>query len=308
MLTRLKVQGFKNLQDIDVRFGPFTCIAGANGVGKSNLFDAIVFLSSLASRPLNEAAMEVRDSRSKTTDIRSLFFNCGESPERRMRFEAEMVVPQSAVDELGQQAQATNTFLRYALELAYIEDADHPQRTKLHLKQEELTHVKLASVKDHLWFPHDSNWRDSAIKGSRRGAPYISTLENEQIRLHQDGKSGQPRSFQANTLPRTVLSSVNAQESPTALLAKREMESWKLLQLEPSVLRSPDPYNSGRTKVSGTFSLTTLRRLSKLRQKQRQKGRKAERQKGRKAGRQETKVSRKQRCQARKQRCQEPLR
>lgn len=38
MLTRLKVNGFKNLVDVDVRFGPFTCVAGANGVGKSNLF------------------------------------------------------------------------------------------------------------------------------------------------------------------------------------------------------------------------------------------------------------------------------
>ena len=43
MLTRLKVSGFKNLVDVDIRFGPFTCIAGANGVGKSNLFDAINF-------------------------------------------------------------------------------------------------------------------------------------------------------------------------------------------------------------------------------------------------------------------------
>ncbi|MBM3262563.1 MAG: AAA family ATPase [candidate division Zixibacteria bacterium] len=56
MLTRLKVSGFKNLVDVEVRFGPFTCIAGANGVGKSNLFDAILFLSALADRSLIEAA------------------------------------------------------------------------------------------------------------------------------------------------------------------------------------------------------------------------------------------------------------
>ena len=48
MLTRLKVSGFKNLVDVDVRFGPFTCIAGANGIGKSNLFDVTTFLSALA--------------------------------------------------------------------------------------------------------------------------------------------------------------------------------------------------------------------------------------------------------------------
>lgn len=47
MATRLVVRGFKNL-DVDVRFGPFTCIAGPNGVGKSNVFDAIALLSALA--------------------------------------------------------------------------------------------------------------------------------------------------------------------------------------------------------------------------------------------------------------------
>ena len=44
MLTRLRVKGFKNLMDVDVRFYQFTCIAGPNGAGKSNLFDAITFL------------------------------------------------------------------------------------------------------------------------------------------------------------------------------------------------------------------------------------------------------------------------
>ncbi|MGB7485366.1 MAG: AAA family ATPase, partial [Phormidesmis sp.] len=72
MLTRLRISGFKNLVDVDIRFGPFTCIAGTNGVGKSNLFDAIRFLSSLADRPLIEAAMSVRDEEGKSGDVRSL--------------------------------------------------------------------------------------------------------------------------------------------------------------------------------------------------------------------------------------------
>jgi AAA15 family ATPase/GTPase len=62
MLTRLEVQGFKNLLDVQVEFGPFTCIAGANGVGKSNVFDAIEFLSYLANDTLMEASQRVRGS------------------------------------------------------------------------------------------------------------------------------------------------------------------------------------------------------------------------------------------------------
>src|ERR1035438_3796960 len=85
MLTRLKVTGFKNLVDVDVRFGPFTCIAGINGVGKSNLFDAIMFLSALADRPFLEAARSVREGR--TTDLQNLFHRVGDQFDDRMSFE-----------------------------------------------------------------------------------------------------------------------------------------------------------------------------------------------------------------------------
>ena len=78
MLTRLRVSGFKNLVDVDVSFGPFTCIAGANGVGKSNLLDAILFLSALSNGPLLDAALSVRDQGAKTGDIRGLFHHVGD--------------------------------------------------------------------------------------------------------------------------------------------------------------------------------------------------------------------------------------
>src|SRR5438445_5145887 len=115
MLTRLKVTGFKNLVDVDVRFGPFTCIAGANAVGKSNLFDAIRFLSALADRPLIDAALSVRDEVGKTADLRSLFHCVGDDYDSEMSFEAEMIVPREGLDDLGQKAKATTTFLRYAV-------------------------------------------------------------------------------------------------------------------------------------------------------------------------------------------------
>ena len=58
MITRLQIDGFKNLRNVDIRFDTFTCVAGGNGVGKSNLFDAIRFLSAVADeRKLDEAAI-----------------------------------------------------------------------------------------------------------------------------------------------------------------------------------------------------------------------------------------------------------
>ncbi|WP_296898155.1 AAA family ATPase [Thiohalocapsa sp.] len=61
MLTRLRVDGFKNLIGVDLPLEPFICIAGANAIGKSNLFDAILFLRGLMDKPIMDAAMAVRD-------------------------------------------------------------------------------------------------------------------------------------------------------------------------------------------------------------------------------------------------------
>ena len=93
MLTRLKVDGFKNLDRVDVQLGPFTCVAGPNGAGKSNLFDAISFLAALAGNGLMDAAQSVRGGDARR-DVRTLFRRAGGQTADRMRFVAELVIPE----------------------------------------------------------------------------------------------------------------------------------------------------------------------------------------------------------------------
>lgn len=268
MLTRLKVSGFKNLVDVDVRFGPFTCVAGANGVGKSNLFDAIRFLSAIADRPLIEAALSVRNEGGQTADVRSLFHRVGDNYDDEMSFEAEMIVPKEGVDDLGQEAEASITFLRYSVTLAYRTDDSLRSLGSLELLKEELVHINLGKATEHLLFSHKPVWRKSAVQG-RRTSPFISTEvegTNRYIKLHQDGgSSGRALKRPAVNLPRTVLSAANAAESPTALLARSEMQSWRLLQLEPSSLRQPDEFMAP-TKLGqdGSNLAATLYHLAQL--------------------------------------------
>ena len=269
MLTRLKVSNFKNLVDVDLYLGPFTCVVGPNGVGKSNLFDAIRFLSALANRTLMEAAAAVRDQDSRTAPVRDLFHRVGNHYAERMTFEAEMIVPRRAIDDLGQEAEASITFLRYSLELAYRETADSLVRGNLAIVKEELVHITHRDAPRHLLFPHSAkNWRESAVYGKRRAPYFISTTgegENRVIKLHQDGgSSGRPLPRSAANLPRTVLSIANAAESPTVLVARREMESWQMLQLEPSALRRPDEFGaSTRLEADGRHLAATLYRLGR---------------------------------------------
>ena len=246
MLTRLQIDGFKNLVDADIRFGPFTCIAGPNGAGKSNLFDAIRFLSRLASSPLLDAALAVRDDTGRNADVRELFHMGGGHRSKVMSFTAEMIVPTDAVDDLGQHGRATITFLEYRLQIGIRENQSALNPMPLEILHESLEPIPIGHAPQHLLFPNSvKDWRKEVVKGRRVGA-FISTLleENCIINLHQDAQNskGGGRAFQraATALPRTVLSSATAAESPTVLCARREMESWRLLQLEPTALRKPD--------------------------------------------------------------------
>jgi len=267
MLTRLQVSGFKNLVDVEVYFGPFTCIAGANGVGKSNLFDAIAFLSALAEKPLIDAALCVRDEGGRSGDVRSLFHRVGGKYSDEISFQAEMVVPKSGYDDLGQPAEAAITFLRYALVLRYRPDEGQRAVGGLEILKEELTHIKRGDASKHLPFAPSGAWRKSVITGVR-GTPFISTESdrsgNTVIKIHQDGKAGRARMLSATNLPRTAISATSAAETPTATLARREMQSWKLLQLEPSSLRAPDPFTAP-TKLGsdGSHLAATLYRMGR---------------------------------------------
>lgn len=267
MLTRLRVDGFKNLSGVDVRLGPFTCVAGANGVGKSNLFDAIEFLSLLANHTLVEAARAVRSKGDRTTDVRLLFRHQGASFHPRMTFEAEMLVQESTIDDLGQRGTARATFLVYSLTLAYRESAEagHLLPGGLEIVSEKLTYVPKSEADEHLRFEHSREWRDSVVKGASR-RPFISTVDEggrTLIRLHQDGNQGRPTSHAAATLPRTVLSRASASESPTALCARREMASWTMLQLEPSALRRPSPYGAlDHVGADGANLVAALHRIA----------------------------------------------
>lgn len=279
MITRLRVTGFKNLVDVDVRFGPFTCIAGANGVGKSNLFDAIVFLSRLADSTLLEAASHVRDPEGRSSEVRTLFTHGGDTYADEMRFEVEMVVSPTATDDLGQHAEASITLLRYEIALGFERGDQISQSDRLVIRHESLEHLKRGQAQEILPFLLISNargrasgwsrsrdWRESAVSG-RRTSPFISPTTDDAGRLliqrHQDGNAGRPQQFDASTLPRTVLSTSNALESPTALVARREMQSWSLLHFEPTALRQTDDFRAPtRMSPDGKHLPATLYRLA----------------------------------------------
>ncbi|MEI7869598.1 MAG: AAA family ATPase [Candidatus Methylumidiphilus sp.] len=268
MLTRIKLQGFKSFADMEVSFGPFTCIAGANGVGKSNLFDAIQFLRDLTEFSIIDAAQRVRDPAGRTGDIRAIFMQ-GKSPLPDVKIEADFIVPDQVYDDFNRLALPTATFLRYELEFRYVESGAKASE-RIDLVHESLTYIPKSEVKKKLGFYSSNSFRDSVIKNKRRGTPFISTEKkgvNSTIQLHQDGGSKGPQfrvpaAGSPNGSRKTLVGGINTNDYPTVLAARREMEKWTLLQLEPSALRQPDGFlDDPHVASNGAHMAATLLRL-----------------------------------------------
>ena len=251
MLTRLVVNGFKNLVDFDMDFGPYTCIAGPNGVGKSNIFDAIQFLSLLTECTINQAALQIRNSGEDTGEIADLFFTGDVERHNRLEFAVEMIVDRAVADDFGREAEASSSFLRYEVAFHY----ELPSPTAGHLgglvlEREELRPIAAGQAWQHLRFPHNKGrFRDSVVYNKRHSrSGYISTTvdkESDQtaIVVHQDGGShGRGRPAPAKGATRTIIGTENTATTPTILAARREMQNWRILALEPAAMRRPDRY------------------------------------------------------------------
>ena len=231
MLIALYVKNFKSIKEARVRFGPFTCFIGHNGVGKSNMFDAIYFLSELAERDISEAAVRVRRPSGGGHSPLDLVF--GRDPNHMIELCADMIVPSEVTDDFDEPSKPSTTLLKYTVKLRYAPDSD-----RLLVEYERLTHVKLGDYKNFVGFPSSPSFKSSVALGSRRGGPLIST-KSDRIMLHGDGGS-RGRPVPVGRSPLTVVGGTNTSDYPTVLAAKREMSSWRVLHLELSAMRSPD--------------------------------------------------------------------
>ena len=272
MLTRLEVNGFKNLVDFSLDFGPYTCIAGPNGVGKSNIFDAVRFLSLLTDCTINDAARQIRNAGEDTGDIADLLFRAGGERVNRMKFAAEMIVGRNVRDDFGREAETSSSFLRY--EVAFRYEPPSPGvglLGGLTLEREELRPIITGHAARHLKFPHSkSRFRDSIVFNKRHSrSGFVSTeneSENEQaaIVVHQDGGShGRGWRSPAQEARRTIMGTENTAATPTILAARREMQSWRVLALDPAAMRRPDHFTQPPGIASnGAHIPATLQHLS----------------------------------------------
>lgn len=253
MITRIELDGFKTFQDFSLDLSPLQVIVGANGVGKSNLFDALQLLGRLADSKVGATFHELRDEVGELFSVR----HDGGSADR-IRMAVEILVNQEVRDDWGASHEIKFPRMRYDLEIVRRRDAQG--REGFFVELESL--APIPRLRDR-WTKSNklntgSPWIPAMTGG--RSSPFISTKKSRQesfLVLHQDGNSGR-RDVHAARAERTVLSGARNTEFPHAFAAAEEMRAWRFLHLNPEILRQPSPVTAPGRLVDGGRNLPNV--------------------------------------------------
>lgn len=257
MITRIEIDGFKTFREFSLDLAPLQVIVGPNGVGKSNLFDALQLLGRLASQDLRSAFLEMRGEAGELFTLQA-----NGALVKPIRIAVEMLVDRRVSDDWGAQEELRYPRLRY--ELSIVRRSDSSGLDRLYVGHESLAPIPRGSDEwtRRLGLTTGSDWIPKMTGG--RSAPFISTAMEQgkpTLGLHADGHAGR-RNIVAQQAERTVLSGVQNTEFPHAFAVAEEMRSWRFLQINPEVLRQPSPMTAPATmQADGRFLANALARL-----------------------------------------------
>lgn len=233
MLTRIEVDGFKSFEGLDVSFTPFTAIIGSNAAGKSNLFDAIELLSALATQDVAAAVKVLRG------EPLELFRQTPSGRERRIQLAAEVLVDPVVRDPWGLEVRLSHTRIRYEVALEWREV--RPGVHRIQVAHEAASPILRSNDPWANSVQPSSAFRAGYLK-YKRAKPWLTTetrTEGAVFEIHQDGKQGRNRP--ASAAEASVLYSITNAEFPHLFALREEMRHWRLLQLDPALLRRPSP-------------------------------------------------------------------
>lgn len=251
MLTRLEVDGFKTFEKLDVSFEPFSVVLGSNASGKSNLFDVILLLSNLAYKDVNEATRHLRG------EPLELFRETPGGRVDRIAMAAEVLIDPVVVDAYGSRVELAHTRLRYELVLERRRTRTGTDR--LFVVEEFVRPIRAG---DDPWVKARGSGgkRSPYIRYSSRDKNFLETVDGDsgpEFRIRQDGKAGRQRP--ANAAEATVLYGItNSQDFPHLFALREELANWRLLQLDPALLRRPVPATASEELESDGANLAAV--------------------------------------------------
>ena len=258
MITRIEIDGFKTFRNFSLDLRPFTTIVGPNASGKSNLFDAIKFVSRLVQTDIRDA---MRDLRGRPVELFRVTRPGRRHP--RMTFAIEVLLHSRGVDVFGTTFELRAQRLRYEVEVAARRSEDN-RFEDVYIRQERC--APIPKNQERAPFIESSG----AVRYDGRLKPFITTSsdshgEPRAMEIRQDGarKRGRPVTLSAAEAPRTALSTIATAEFPHLYALRDMLSSVQFLHVDPQASRRPTDRLAPRQMLPDASNLATV--LAKLR-------------------------------------------
>ena len=250
MLTRIEIDGFKTFEGFKLDLEPFCAVVGPNASGKSNLFDALRFLSALSQTDIRTAMQNLRG------ESEELFRRTQSGEVDRMTFAIEVLLQRSVEDAFGQEVKIDAQRLRYELRIARRSGSSGGFRG-VFIDFEECSPIKKVDENSK----YIKNSKHISYAGNKQ--PFIRMRENSKdeydaIEIRQDAKRGRPITLAVADASRSALSTITTAEFPHLYALKDFLASIRFLQIDPQAARRPSDRLSGRELAPDASNLATV--------------------------------------------------
>ena len=249
MLTRIEIDGFKTFDRFQLDLEPLTAIVGPNASGKSNLFDAIRFLSLLAQFDIRTAMQGLRG------EPEELFRRTPAGSSTCITLAVEVLLERRGVDAFGTSYEVPAQRLRYELKLALINGADGLPRG-IFVREEKC--VPIAKKEDRARYLRVSK---PGVSYNARVAPFIRLSDDgDALIVRQDGrqKHGRPMRLSLKEASRTALSTITTSEFPHLYGLREALSSIRFLEINPRSARGANDRFEDRILKSDGSNLAAV--------------------------------------------------
>lgn len=251
MITRIEIDGFKTFQNFAVDLQPFTAIVGPNASGKSNLFDALRFLSLLAKHDIRQSMQGLRG------EPEELFRHTAAGSAEKMSFSLEVLLPRHGTDAFGTSYDVPAQRLRYELQLGLQIGRDGAPRRVQVISELCRPLTKSEDRARSLFKQIKVNYT--------RVSPFIRPNEaGDAIEVRQDGrqKHGRPVTLSLKEASRTALSTITTAEFPHLYALRDAIANVSFLEINPHAARmTNDRFEEPLLKSDASNLAAVLARL-----------------------------------------------
>ncbi len=247
MITRFEIDGFKTFKDFALDFEPLSAIVGPNASGKSNLFDAVRFLSRLAQSDIGSAMTELRGQPEE------LFRQTSAGTSQIMKFAVEVYLDPKGKDAFGNSYEVKAQRLRYELHLGLQRSSEG------HARSIVVVHESCGPIKKS--DDRAQYLRSKKISYNANVSPFIRLSEDRAaIEVRQDGrqKHGKPMKFSMAEAKRSALSTITTAEFPHLYALREYLGNIRFLEINPQAARRSNDIFAERYLKSDASNLSAV--------------------------------------------------